>query len=289
MGYIPDRLGPAAMTTRPCDTPGTLELVLFENEAEEARMHQQNGISTFMIDWEVLGKASRQHGFDTEIRPGTAADLKNIAAVPGTHAWCRINPYGPHTAQEVETAASLGARVILLPMATTLHEVDAFVDLVGGRCKSGILIETVQAQALAPRLHALPIDYAYFGLNDFAISRGDRCIFNALVDGSVEATRNALPDVRFGVGGLTAIERGHPIPAARLLEEMSRLGCDFTFLRRSFRRDAMETPAAAIVEGIHRYWRQCAQRGPEERMRGHRALADSVQEVATLLSSSTPP
>lgn len=258
-----------------------LELVLFENEAEEARRYLPDGISSFIVDWEILGKASRQEGFDTEIRPGTAADLEGIAAVPGARAWCRINPYGAHTAPEIEAALAGGARVILLPMATSLGEVEAFIDLVDGRCETGILIETVQAQALAARLKALPFDYAFFGLNDFAISRGDPCIFNALVDGSVEAARNALPDVRFGVGGLTAIERGDPIPAVHLLEEMDRLGCEFAFLRRSFRRDALKIAPAEIVDGIHRYWEQCAQRDPAARMRGHRALVERVQQIAT--------
>ncbi len=40
-----------------------------------------------------------------------------------------------------------------------------------------------------------------------------------------------------GVGGATVVDRGSPIPCRRLLEQYTRLGIDFTFLRRSFARD----------------------------------------------------
>lgn len=255
-----------------------LDLVLFENDATQARIQMEHGLSSFMCDWEVLGKALRQDGFDTEIRPGTLADLQAIAGIPNARPWCRLNRHGPHTAVEIDNALAAGARVILLPMVTSLAEIEHFIEHASGRCQTGILIETQEAARLAPRMQGYPLDYVYFGLNDFAISRGGGNIFKALVDGSVDKVRQALPDHRFGVGGLTDLAKGYPIPASFLLEEMHRLGCAFTFLRRSYRRDALLAPPDKIIQGIHARWRQCALRTEAERQRDHSRLARLIDE-----------
>ncbi|MTW22760.1 hypothetical protein [Allochromatium palmeri] len=205
-----------------------LELVLFENDAASARRHMAWGISSFMIDWEVMGKDFRQLGFDTEIRPGTVEDLKGIASLPGARAWCRINRYGSHTASEVGMALDAGAQVILLPMVSELSKVASFVEMIDHRCETGLMIETMEGAALAPQLRGFPIDLVFFGLNDFAISRGGGSIFRALADGAVERVRRAIPEIRFGVGGLTDLRRGYPIPSTRLLSEEP---CQWSFPR----------------------------------------------------------
>jgi hypothetical protein len=142
------------------------------------------------------------------------------------------------------------------------------------------MIETVEGAGLAARLGGLAIDHVFFGLNDFTISRGGGSIFTALVDGSVEAVREALPDVDFGVGGLTDIRLGSPVPAARILEELERLRCGFTFLRRSYRRDSRLSSPRAIVEGIRAYWEVCSARSPEERARDHAELGKIIASLA---------
>jgi 2-keto-3-deoxy-L-rhamnonate aldolase RhmA len=254
-----------------------LDLVLFENEPESARAYLDAGIQSFLVDLEVVGKDLRQLGFDTEIRPGTLRDLQRISALPGAVAWCRINRFGAHTPDEVERALEAGADVLVLPMAESLPEIQAYLRLLDRRCQAGIMIETRACAALADELGQLPLDYAFFGLNDFAISRGGGFIFSALADGSVEAVSKALPKVRFGVGGLTDINLGSPIPSARLLEEMERLGCRFTFLRRSFRRDSRLNEPRAMVSGIRDYWRQCAARSQSRRQADHQQLMSVIE------------
>ncbi len=256
-----------------------LELVLFENDPNDAERMVPAGISSFMVDMEVIGKNLRQLGFDTEIRPGTRNDLEAIANVDGATAWCRVNRYGAHTAAEIDDALAAGAKVLLLPMVTRLQEVEAMLGQVAGRCATGIMIETVEAVALAGQINQLGLHFAFFGLNDFAISRGGGSPFRALVDGSVDAVREAMPDTRLGVGGLTDIRCGHPIPARRLLEEFERLDCAFSFLRRSFRRDSLQVPAGDIVAGIRRAWGECRMRGAEARERDHAALAAIIREL----------
>jgi len=254
-----------------------IELVLFANEAREAIPHIDAGITHFIVDTEVLGKDLRQLGFDTEIRPGTFSDLETISSLPGTTAWCRLNKFHDNTAQEVNSAINAGAAILLLPMVTRLEEVTEFKQLVDGRAKSAVMIETVEACALTPSIAMSGVDYAYFGLNDFAISRGLRTIFSALVDGSVDSARNHLPGVNFGVAGLTHINGGDPIPCTRLVEALERLQCSFTFLRRSFRRDAQLHSSQEIVEGIKRYWLHCSSRSEAEREADHQLLAQQIE------------
>ena len=261
--------------------PSTLELVLFENDATRIKHHLDSGLSSFLIDLEILGKDLRQLGFNTEIRPGTLEDLRAIAAQSAAKVWCRLNRFGSHTPEEVNLVLAAGADVVMLPMITTISEVATFIDLVGQRCEIGLMIETLDGVRLAPKLSRLSIDYVFFGLNDFAISRGGGSIFQALLDGSVEKVRQAIPDIRFGVGGLTDLRQGHPIPSFRLLEEINRLGCDFTFLRRSFRKDSESVPASEIVQGIQSYWQQCSLRSDTQRRQDHDALATLVRDFNT--------
>jgi hypothetical protein len=237
-----------------------IELMLFENSAAAAQLAMGYGIDRFLVDWETVGKEQRQLGFDTEISPGTVDDLRAISALPRAKTWCRINGAGPKTADEIDTAIAAGVAGIFLPMVRSAGEVELLLRHVAARCATGILLETVEAFAGAAELASLPVDRVYFGLNDFAISRGSRAIFLALLDGSVEKMREVFAQKAFGFGGITDVDAGDPVPSRHLIEEMVRLDCQFGFLRRSFRRDIKQRDPKAVVAGIERYWQRCIER-----------------------------
>lgn len=222
------------------------------------------GVTHFLVDWESLGKPVRQLGFDTEIAPVGVAELAAVAEAAPGRTWCRINQDWALTAIEVEQAIGAGASGIFLPMVRHPAEVDRFLGYVRARCQVGILVETVEALQNIKALAERPIDRVYFGLNDFAISRGGGSIFRALLDGSVERARQALPNIDFGFGGITAIEKGDPIPCHQLIQEMARIGCQFSFMRRSFRKDVASVGTRALVEDVQTYWRRCRQRTAAE-------------------------
>jgi hypothetical protein len=94
----------------------------------------------------------------------------------------------------------------------------------------------VDAVSRKEELAALPLSRVFVGLNDLAIERRSQSIFTALVDGTIDEIRSAF-GTRFGVGGLTLPEAGHPLPSRLICGELARVRCTFTFLRRSFRRD----------------------------------------------------
>lgn len=236
-------------------TSSQLELMLFEHEPILVRRAMDFGINTFLIDWESRGKEERQANFDTEINPATLDNLYKVCAIPGTKAWCRVNGWGPWSPDEIEAAVSAGIYGLFLPMVRRIEEVEKFLNVIGGRCEAAILIETPEAAELAVDLNRLPLNRVYFGLNDFAICRGRKFIFDALHEGIVGRVRKQLGAIPFGFGGATAVDLGAPIPCRMLLAEMARLDCQFTFLRRSFKKDIATRDPAAVVSGIHDYWR----------------------------------
>jgi HpcH/HpaI aldolase/citrate lyase family len=238
----------------------TIELMLFEHDATCALEFVEAGLRSFLVDWEHLGKDARQQGFDTEIRLGTVDELRAMCTVPDATVWCRINRFGPHTGSEIAAAIDAGADGVFLPMVTACAEVESLLRILDGQCEAGILVETTDALAHVEQLATFPLDRVYFGLNDFAISRGGGSIFRAVLDGSVERARIAFGSTRFGFGGLTAVDAGDPVPCRMLIEELARVRCDFTFLRRSFRRDLATRRLPDVLTGIRTAWHASVRR-----------------------------
>ncbi|NOZ94999.1 MAG: aldolase [Acidobacteria bacterium] len=254
-----------------------IEPILFTTDPREAETAMAAGIGTFIVDWELRGKERRQRGFDTEINRDTPEDLHRMAAVENARVICRINPWGGHAPAEVEAAVEAGATDILLPMVTRPEEVERFLASVAGRCGAGILVETVEACACSPELSRFPLDLVYVGLNDLAISTGAPTIFHALVDGTVERLREVFSETSFGFGGLTCIDRGEPIPCRLLLAEMVRVRADFSFLRRSFKRDIAGRDWAAEMQRLRREEERLARRPAGEIADDRAALAEAVE------------
>jgi hypothetical protein len=211
-------------------------LLLFSTDPGFIQRAEAAGVDGFIVDWEYKGKAQRQNGADTEINQHGLIELRRVRASANGLVLCRINGPSAASVDEIELAIGAGADEILLPMVTSPVEVERVLDHAAGRCGVGILIETVAAVQRAAEFADLPLTRVYVGLNDLAIARGSRTIFDAIVDGTVERLRQrfAMP---FGFAGLTLPDAGSPVPCRLLIAEMMRLDCQFSFLRRSFHRD----------------------------------------------------
>jgi hypothetical protein len=251
-------------------------LALFSTDTSVVGAATAAGVEMIVVDWEFRGKSARQAGADTEINSDTAEDLRRVRAATAATVVCRVNQSGDWTAEEVDLAIDCGADEILLPMVRTAAEVEHLLRIVDGRCKAGILIETLDAAACAADIATLPLSRVYFGLHDFAIDCRSSNIFLPMIDGTIERTR-AHFDVPFGFGGLTLPDRGAPIPSTLLLGEMIRLGCSFSFLRRSFHRDLVSTTMADGIARIRSAVRDARARSAAAIERDRRALEMHVR------------
>ncbi len=282
----PHRLNAAPATAGPA--AAQLQLLLFSVDPDVVVEASEAGVGGFVVDWERRGKARRQAGEGTQINHHTLADLVATRAATRQRVVCRLNTVGPWTAGELDRAVDAGADEVLLPMVRRPAEVDRALDLLGGRCGLGILVETQAAVDAVEELAARPLSRIYLGLNDLRIDRGATSLFTPLVDGTADrvaaacagATPGGRRGVPFGAAGLTLPGRGCPVPSSLIAAELSRLGAGFTFLRRSFTADTAGLPLAPAVAAIHGHLSQLADRGPDQRDADRRALRDVLAPAA---------
>jgi hypothetical protein len=253
-------------------------LFLFSTEPQVIREAEQAGVDGFVVDWEYIGKAERQRDADTQINRDTLEDLLRVRKSTSKTVLCRINVYHPSRIQEIEQAIEAGADEIFLPMVRTVEEVAAVLERVKERCGVGILIETVEAIELAESFSKFPLSRVYVGLNDLSIDRKTPSIFTAVLDGTVEFLRQKF-SVPFGFGGLTVPESGFPIPCRLLMGEMARLGCQFSFLRRSFYRDLQGKTMAEMISRIREGLSRAFLRSAEEVEKDHLELGKTIQRL----------
>lgn len=261
------------------------ELLLFSTDTSFIRRAVDAGIDGVIVDWENVGKRRRQAGADTQINRDTEEDLRRVRGSTRAPVLCRINGQGPDPGVEIEAAIGAGADEILVPMVRTVEDVERVLDRVRGRCGVGILVETMAAVSIAEHLARLPLRRVYVGLNDLAIERGASTIFDALVDRTVEQVRRRF-ESPFGFGGLTLPDAGRPIPCGLLIGEMARLGCQFSFLRRSFHRDIRGRDMAVEIPRVRDALAEAARRSPDEVLRDRGDLQDAVEAWGRRVSPS---
>jgi hypothetical protein len=261
----------------------SFELFLFTRDVVLARSAIAAGVDGIVIDLERNGKRIRQLGADTEVNEDTIEDLRTMRGMTTARILCRINAVGGGTKQEVEAVIAAGADELLIPMVRDIDDVESVLEVADGRIGVGILVETRDAVANAGLLGRLPLTRAFVGLNDLAIERRSPSIFSPLSDGTVADVRNAFR-ARFGVAGLTIPEGGHPLPSRLLAGELARLRCDFTFLRRSFKRDtkgrSLDVEVPRIRDALRTAWNR--PRDDVERDRAELATRISVLESDAL-------
>jgi hypothetical protein len=255
---------------------GAFELVLFARDPAFVRDAVAAGVQGVMLDWERRGKPERQAGCDTEINEDTVEDLRRVRAVTSAQVSCRLDAVGPHTPVEIEEAIAAGADELFLPLVRTPEEVAGVIERVDGRARVAILVETRDALRHLEALARFPLSRVYVGLNDLAIERGSRHLFEPLADGTLERIRAAFPQP-FGFGGLTLPDRGRPIPCRLLIAEMARLECRFSFLRRSFRRDLVGRSLAREVPRLLDALAAARRRAPAAVDRDRRALVRALR------------
>jgi hypothetical protein len=103
-------------------------------------------------------------------------------------------------------------------------------------------------------------------------------LFEPLINGEVTALRRQFHHVQFGVAGLTVIDRGEPIPSLELLKELSYNRCDFTFFRRSFKRDIYKRNMREEVSLLNEAWQLFNKRDDLTKNEDHKKFISLINE-----------
>lgn len=220
-----------------------LKLMYITNKPDVAQIVEEAGVDWIFLDMEFIGKDSRQGGLDTVQNHHTVEDVKNIRrTVSKSKVLVRVNPIHealpdyPSSKDEIDAVIDAGADIVMLPFYKTLKEVRQFVQYVGGRAKTCLLLETAEAAILLDETLKVPgIDMIHLGLNDLHLELGMKFMFQLLSDGVVEQLGNKIKaaGIPFGFGGIARLDSGM-LPGADVLKEHVRLGSSMVILSRSF-------------------------------------------------------
>lgn len=222
----------------------SLILMYITNSPEVAQIAQKSGVDRIWIDLETFGKEERQKGMNTVKSQHTVDDIKKVKPIlTKSEMLVRVNPWNDNSVQEIDQVVSAGADIIMLPMWKSAAEVTNFINAVGSRCKTTLLLETREAvECLDEVLKNDGVDEIHIGLNDLHLSYGLTFMFELLANGTVEklTKKIASAGLPYGFGGIARLGEGL-LPAEKVIMEHYRLGSTRAILSRSFCDNAIIT------------------------------------------------
>lgn len=217
--------------------------ILITNDPDGARLAFEAGVQRLMVDLENLGKKERQGHMDTFISGHKISDVAAVRkSVPDAELMVRINPVHGGTRDEIEQVLKTKIDLIMVPMFTSVQDIQTVCSFIDGRAGCVPLVETPQALDCLSDVCQVPgVSEVYLGLNDLHLALKNKFMFEPLLHGLVDqfaqvAKRYNLP---FGFGGVAAIGTGD-LPAELIVKEHARLGSTRVILSRSFQRHVMD-------------------------------------------------
>jgi len=215
-----------------------MKLMILAADPKSAIEAQNAGVDRIFFDLEWIGKNERQHGRNTVKSNNNIEDIPSVKAVlDKSELLVRTNPIHAYSKTEIDKAIEYGADVLMLPMVMDQHDVEQYVEMIAGRTKVCIMIETAAAMARLDKILAVPgVDELFIGLNDLHISMGLTFMFELLSGGLVEyiADKCNKVGIPFGFGGIARIGEGD-LPSDYILGEHVRLGSTSVILSRTFK------------------------------------------------------
>lgn len=220
-----------------------LKLMYITNDPQVAVIAQNCGVDRVFVDMEYIGKEERQGGLDTVKSYHTVEDVKSLRKVLNkTELLVRVNPIHEEgenwcsSQEEINQVIEAGADIIMLPMAKTVDEIKKFVEYVGGRVKTMLLLETAEAKEnIKEMLDVGGLDMVHIGLNDLHLAYKKKFMFQLLTEGTVEELVKVISSygIPYGFGGIARLGFGM-LPAEHVIAEHYRLGSSMAILSRSF-------------------------------------------------------
>ena len=265
-----------------------MNLMILAADSQSAREAQSAGIDRIFYDLEWIGKAERQHGRNTVKSNNSIDDIPAVREVlKESELLVRTNPIHAYSKAEIDKAIAYGADILMLPMVMDQHDVEQYVDMVNGRAKVCIMIETAAAMARLDKILAVPgVDELFIGLNDLHISMGLTFMFELLSGGLVEYIANKCNKVGipFGFGGIARIGEGD-LPSDNILGEHIRFGSTSVILSRTFKgiagvdKNAHKINLAKEVTKVRNRIQEISHWNEEKHIENQKRIAECVDIV----------
>jgi 2-keto-3-deoxy-L-rhamnonate aldolase RhmA len=262
--------------------PEHFVLTLWTDEPWLAAAADAAGINRVGLDLERLGKAERQRGLGTWISTHRIEQLGALRrSLRRAELFARINPFGEHTAEEVERVLAGGVSVVMLPMFHSAEEVARVIALVAGRATVVPLLETrAAAEGIGELVAVAGLEEVHIGLNDLALSLGVRNRFEVLSSPLLRRVSEGVraAGLRLGIGALGRVrDETVPVEPDLLYARYVELGATAALLARSFMRglDGAQQISAEVAFSRERLtWWDAA--GAIARARAHRRLQAAI-------------
>lgn len=271
-----------------------MNLMILAADPQSAIEAQNAGVDRIFYDLEWIGKAERQHGRNTVKSNNNIDNIPAVRKVLNkSELLVRTNPIHAYSKEEVEKAIGYGADVLMLPMVMDHHDVEQYVEMVAGRAKVCIMIETAAAMARLDKILAVPgVDELFIGLNDLHISMSLTFMFELLSDGLVEyiAQKCNKVGMPFGFGGIARIGEGD-LPSDNILGEHVRLGSTSVILSRTFKgvvgvdKNARKIDLSEEVLKVRDRMDNISQWTVEQHVENRKKIADAVDFVVNKIST----
>lgn len=271
-----------------------LKLMILASDPQSAIEAQNAGVDRVFYDMEWIGKAERQHGRNTVKSNNKLEDIPAVRAVlKESELLVRTNPIHAYSKAEIDKAIEFGADVLMLPMVIDQHDVEQYVEMIGGRAKVCIMIETAAAMARLDKILAVHgVDELFIGLNDLHISMGLTFMFELLSDGLVEyiADKCNKAGMPFGFGGIARIGEGD-LPSDNILGEHVRLGSTSVILSRTFKgvvgvdKNARPIDLKEEVDKVRNRLNEISQWNEEQHKVNRKMIAEAVDVIINKILS----
>jgi len=214
------------------------KLLFITNDINVAKIADNSGVDEIFIDLEKIGKDERQSHLDTVISNHKLSDISLMKKnLKNSEIIVRCNPIGEWSIDEINKIIDSGADTIMLPFFKKKEEVEIFLNIVNGRVKTCLLVETLGAvNSLSEILNLKDIQRIHIGLNDIHIERKSKFMFEPFSDGMLEKISKLVcsQNIKLGIGGVSKIGSKLIPSPEKILAEHVRLGSSSVILSRSF-------------------------------------------------------
>ncbi len=266
-----------------------LKLMYLTNDPKIAKTAQDVSVDRIFLDLETRGKAERQANMDTVISHNSIDDVKKLSAVlDRTELLVRVNSFYDGSREEINRVIDDGADIVMLPYFKTADEVRAFINCVGKRARTCLLVETPEAVEHIDEIIAVPgIDEVHIGLNDLHLGYKMDFMFQLVADGTVEKLCRKFREkgIFYGFGGVGRVHSKVMLPAEYIIGEHYRLGSGMVILSRAFcdvsklREDEIYERFNIGVREFREYEKKAEKMTPEELAENHGKLVQCVDDI----------